>query len=891
MNNCKITFKNQLKALLGKAILLKKKKRKETITEFTQGIQYIIVLVILHYTIPNVITLNTYNPLGLGYPSTGFPLYYVSNVPSNQTTNLHQLLTSTQLPTSQIIEFPSEQSLIDSYKSNPESIKYGVSFNNIDYQNNILDYNILINSTFQESQLISMVQNLFLTTFAQIKGITTSGGGGGGNNKYMTLSSIEQFPNLTSSVSVSSYLYVIYLPLLFLFSLQQLIVTSVTERKNHIKEVMKVMGLKELVYWVTIFIIQTITNLINILLVMIVLYLTKTITTSLNPVMLFLQFFLYSCSMVAIGTILSNVIDTPKTASAVSSFLLLILVGVSCFYQFYLKMKTSSAWLRSILFLFSPCAFGEFLYKMGNDQQMMQTTNWSDPQVKVSFLFLIIDIFLYFTIAWYITELYKDNTDENSVTKSFTFFLSSTYWKSLFNLQSSSSSYYSSLNNNNNNNNYNNNNSNNNSNNSNSSNNNSSPSILNKPLLSGDVDSDDENDIGIRLVNLKKTYKNPITKETVNAVNDVSYTIKKGTILALLGQNGSGKTSTIGMLNGMRSPSGGDAFINGLSINHDMDKIRENGIGLCHQSNILYDEFTCGEHIQLYSRLKGLFIDDNGNEDKRMMDHFINESLGEVNLVEKKDTQSIKLSGGMKRRLCLAISLIGNPSILLLDEPSSGLDSLSQHLICELLQRKKPGKTIILTTHNLDSAELLGDKICIMTSGKVKAMGSSLELKNQFNLGYILTIVYDKSLSSLPNINQPFESFFFNKFNDSTQNKQNLKNIQSFYNIFNNIENENNSSSSNSSNSSISNSEDVLLNRKNNNQEEIGFSSGQRDLELEYSLTHQSTEVITEFLEELESRQEEFKIKRVSMSMTTLDEVFLKVSEEETMNIININKK
>nr|AAL85303.1 ABC transporter ABCA.10 [Dictyostelium discoideum] len=878
-NNCKITFKNQLKALLGKAILLKKKKRKETITEFTQGIQYIIVLVILHYTIPNVITLNTYSPVGLGYPTSGFPLCYVSNVPFNQTSNLHLLLNSTQLPISQIVQFPNEQSLIDSYKSNPQSITYGISFNNIDYQNNILDYNILLNSTFQNTQLISIVQNLFLSTFAEIKGITTT--------TTTTLSSIEEFPNLTSSVSVSSYLYVIYLPLLFLFSLQQLLVTSVTERKNHIKEVMKVMGLKELVYWVTIIIVQTITNVINILLVMVVLYFTKTLTTSLNPVMLFLQFLLYSFSMVAIGIILSNLVDTPKTASAISSFLLLILVGVSCFYQFYLKSKTSSSWLRSILFLFSPCAFGEFLYKMGNDQQMMLTTNWSDPQVKISFLFLIIDIFLYFTIAWYITELYKDNTDENSITKSFTFFLSLSYWKSIFNLRSSSSS--SSLPLLNNNNNCNNNNT------SPSSSSSSQSSPLNKPLLSGDSD-DDENDIGIRLVNLKKTYKNPITKETVNAVNDVSYTIKKGTILALLGQNGSGKTSTIGMLNGMRSPSSGDAFINGLSIKYDMDKIRENGIGLCHQSNILYDEFTCAEHIALYSRLKGLFVDGggaNGDNKRIMMDNFIMESLGEVNLVDKKDTQSIKLSGGMKKKLCLPISLIGNPSILLLDEPSSGLDSLSQHMICELLQRKKPNKTIILTTHNLNSAELLGDKICIMTSGKVKAMGSSLELKNQFNLGYILTIVYDKSLSLLqpPNINQQFESFFFNKFNDSTQSKQNLKNIQSFYNIFNNNNNENNSNNSDGSSSSSdsSSSKDVLLNIKNNNNnnnnnEERGFSSGQRDLELEYSLTHQSTDVITEFLEELESRQDEFKIKRISMSMTTLDEVFLKVSEEETIN-------
>jgi ATP-binding cassette subfamily A (ABC1) protein 3 len=203
--------------------------------------------------------------------------------------------------------------------------------------------------------------------------------------------------------------------------------------------------------------------------------------------------------------------------------------------------------------------------------------------------------------------------------------------------------------------------------------------------------------------------------------------------------NGAGKTTLIRMLSGMIEPSSGDAEIYGNSILDDFDNIRTD-FGFCPQHDILYDKLTVREHLTLFARIKNIPDDE--------VELCVEKSVHEVELDDKIDTQALALSGGMKRKLSTAIALIGGSRVVFLDEPTSGMDVAARRQLQELLQNKKEGRCIILTTHYLDEADFLGDRIAIMAKGKVVCSGSSLFLKQNYGVGYQLTITKDNNIRS-----------------------------------------------------------------------------------------------------------------------------------------------
>ena len=236
--------------------------------------------------------------------------------------------------------------------------------------------------------------------------------------------------------------------------------------------------------------------------------------------------------------------------------------------------------------------------------------------------------------------------------------------------------------------------------------------------------------VGITINGLRKTFKSAAGKKV--AVDGLSLNIYKGQITALLGHNGAGKTTTLSMLTGLFPPSGGDATINGRSILTDMDAIRES-LGLCPQYNVLFDRLTVREHMQFFTTLKGV--------PKSEAEVEINKLLTDMNLMMKADSQSSTLSGGMKRKLNCAIALVGGSETVILDEPTSGMDPYARRATWDVLQRYRGTKTMILTTHFMDEADYLGDRIAIMKDGRVHCCGSSLFLKKRFGVGYHMTIV------------------------------------------------------------------------------------------------------------------------------------------------------
>ncbi|XP_071520079.1 phospholipid-transporting ATPase ABCA3 [Panulirus ornatus] len=219
------------------------------------------------------------------------------------------------------------------------------------------------------------------------------------------------------------------------------------------------------------------------------------------------------------------------------------------------------------------------------------------------------------------------------------------------------------------------------------------------------------------------------------AVNNMFLNMYDGQITVLLGHNGAGKTTTMSMLTGLYPPTSGTALVGGYDIVSEMGNVRRS-LGLCPQHDVLFDELTVAEHIKFFSKLKGLSGD-------KVEDEICN-LLEKLKLQDKRDAMSKTLSGGMKRKLSVGIALCAGSRVVFLDEPTSGMDPGARRLIWDLLQQERVGRTILLTTHFMEEADLLGDRIAIMADGIVQCCGSSLFLKRNYGAGYHLIIVKEK---------------------------------------------------------------------------------------------------------------------------------------------------
>ncbi|XP_066546484.1 phospholipid-transporting ATPase ABCA3 [Amia ocellicauda] len=237
---------------------------------------------------------------------------------------------------------------------------------------------------------------------------------------------------------------------------------------------------------------------------------------------------------------------------------------------------------------------------------------------------------------------------------------------------------------------------------------------------------------GVKIKRLAKVFKTG--SKTREAVRDLTVNMYEGQITVLLGHNGAGKTTTLSMLTGLFPPSSGRAYINGYDISQDMALIRRS-LGLCPQHDVLFDNLTVGEHLHFYAQLKGY--------PREKMPDEVDRILRILNLEDKRRSRSKTLSGGMKRKLSIGIALIGDSKVVMLDEPTSGMDPSARRATWDLLQSQKPGRTILLTTHFMDEADLLGDRIAIMAGGELQCCGSPLFLKNKYGAGYHMVIVKD----------------------------------------------------------------------------------------------------------------------------------------------------
>ncbi|CAL8139104.1 unnamed protein product [Orchesella dallaii] len=317
--------------------------------------------------------------------------------------------------------------------------------------------------------------------------------------------------------------------------------------------------------------------------------------------------------------------------------------------------------------------------------------------------------------------------------------------------------------------------------------------------------------VGVDIQNLRKTFGT----ESV-AVDGINLRMYNGEIFVLLGQNGAGKTTTISMLTGMFPPTSGTAIINGYDITKDLERATDN-VGVCTQHNLLFDKLTVSEHLRFFGQLRGLTVAEADSE--------ANQLLQKLQFTDKQHSLSMELSGGQKRKLSLGIALIGGPQVVILDEPTSGMDPEARRAVWDLLLEMRGQRTILLTTHFMEEADVLGDRIGIMASGKLQCCGSSMFLKKFYGTGYTLKVSVADD---------------FNAYSDTV-----LSVIQTHIPT-------------------------ATLKTVHTRTSEIMISLPSETA---------TTSILSIMFKDLTQQKEHLKIKTIGLSLTTMDEVFLRVGE------------
>lgn len=217
----------------------------------------------------------------------------------------------------------------------------------------------------------------------------------------------------------------------------------------------------------------------------------------------------------------------------------------------------------------------------------------------------------------------------------------------------------------------------------------------------------------------------------LSAVNDLTFQVNKGEVFGFLGPNGAGKTTSINMICGLLEPTSGSVILKGKTLDTRNPNIRRM-IGMCPQNIVLWERLTCMEQLEFMAQMYGISGQLARESSMRLL-----EDLG---LEEKRDSLASTLSGGMQRRLNLAMALVHDPEIVILDEPEAGLDPQSRVKVREYIQSLARRKTVIVTTHNMDEADRVADRVAIIDHGELLVLDTPEKLKQSLGEGDLIEI-------------------------------------------------------------------------------------------------------------------------------------------------------
>uniref|UniRef100_A0A8D2E2A2 ABC transporter domain-containing protein n=1 Tax=Sciurus vulgaris TaxID=55149 RepID=A0A8D2E2A2_SCIVU len=491
-----------------------------------------------------------------------------------------------------------------------------------------------------------------------------------------------------------------FLPLMFILTFSPIVLSImqyiVQEKENRLKEYQLIIGLRNWIIWAAYFFTFFLLYIIIISLIC-VLFFTK---ISDEPVLrhsdcsfIFVFFVCYAIASIFFGFMVSTLFNKAHlVASAGNLMFFASFFPFNFIFQHYGKIPISNkvaACLSSNVAL----ALGiNLLIKLEIKEIGVKWHNlWTPASLDDNLIFgyllgmLLLDAFLYGLVTWYVETVFPGQC---GVPQPWYFFLLRSYW-------------------------------------------------FGKPRIKEEKENAEEHGgtqrstyfeaepinlvAGIQIKHLHKEFNGKA------AVNDLSLNVYEGQVTILLGHNGAGKSTTLSVLTGRFPPTRGEAHVNGLDISDNMIEIRKN-LGFCPQHDLLFKDLTLSEHLFFYSVIKGMPL--------KMHPLEIDHMLSIFDLLENRHAFSHSLSEGAKRKLSVIIALIGGSKVVILDEPSSGMDPVSKRLTWNLLLQYKHNRTILVTTPYMDEADTLGDRIAILVRGTLQCCGSSVFLKQTYGAGY-----------------------------------------------------------------------------------------------------------------------------------------------------------
>ncbi|ORX60084.1 P-loop containing nucleoside triphosphate hydrolase protein [Piromyces finnis] len=688
-------FLNQLKAVTYRNILIKKNNKKKTFQELFLPIYFVFFIFILRFTGKSVLyeaedsreigDISKFFLINPEQNTIGFVLPNNGNDEVISNVMMDPLLKENNY---QYVRFNNEKEL-ENYNDEHKNLFAGIIF-----EDNLFTYTIRINGTEVTDPEKAPIGNYgenragIVDTgyykFSYLQSLVDSTIISIKTKKPIsfksTLGDLSKPPiNYVGMNGMGPKLNSLYMNFIFLSHIIIIVTFIVEEKEKKIKEGMLMSGVNSSVFWLSWEIVYFVIIVFTALIITAFLVIVKSFEY-INPIILFIIITLFGLSNCGIGFIFSTFFKKAKTAASfagtTSTFICVAYLAIS-----YLDRK-----LKLIFsFLISPVAMGNIMEEISKKEDIREYITFKtvfNSDIGLYILILLFNNILYFGLS----ILFEYLLDDYSTLR----------------LKRSSSH-----------------------------------NIINES--DNNYEQDIEEDLRknekclVEISNVSKQFEKKSEnsnsknkKEQFLAVNHVNFKVYKDEIFCILGHNGAGKTTLIQMMIGLINTSGGNIYYDGTDIAKNTTQIRRD-FGVCPQTNILFDELTVSDHIKIFSMIKNVKVD-------------INEILKEVDLEHKKDDKVINLSGGQKRKLCIAIAIIGNPKYIFLDEPTTGLDPLSRRKIWDLLSKKKMGRVIFLTTHYMDEADILADRKLILNHGKIRCLGTSVYLKNHFNMEYSLDI-------------------------------------------------------------------------------------------------------------------------------------------------------
>uniref|UniRef100_A0A803VGY4 ATP binding cassette subfamily A member 10 n=1 Tax=Ficedula albicollis TaxID=59894 RepID=A0A803VGY4_FICAL len=498
------------------------------------------------------------------------------------------------------------------------------------------------------------------------------------------------------SLEYSYFMVVIvmcFLPFMYFLS------RHVTREKKQLKVLMKTMGLQDIAFWLSWSLLYSLYVLLFSCLLTALLLREPFYTSSFPAVSLLL--FLYGLACIHLVFMLSSLLKTAKLVSSMG-FLIIFIFG---FLSLAVLIEEVPEPLKWFLGLLCPFAFNTGIAKVRGHHPCFSFSNLMEEAhfLFSTYILLVFDSVLYMLLALYFDKILPG---KYGMPDPPLFCLKASYW-----MRSRRGSTRD------------------------------VPRASANPeeQLGDDVEPVPPEFLGkeaIRIHNIKKAYKKKDKK--TEALRGLSLTIYEGQITALLGHSGAGKTTLLNVLSGLSFPSEGSATIYNYKLSEMGDREEIRGlVGICPQFNSHFEVLTVRENLKTFAEIKGI--------KSKEVEQEVENILELLDISNIQDTQAEKLSGGQKRKLSIGIAMLGNPQVLLLDEPTAGLDPLSRHQVWSLLRERRAGRAILFSTQFMDEADILADRKAFISHGRLKCVGSSLFLKKKWGICYHLRIHVSES--------------------------------------------------------------------------------------------------------------------------------------------------